>query len=382
MAHYMPWYVSPPTSSEWGWHWTMKHFDPENLTDGRREAASHYYPLIGLYDSNDPNALECHVLLMKLAGIDGVIIDWYGRDDFLDYAVNHRNTLHMVDFVRKAGLRFAIMYEDQTVKKEIDGNFLSAPNAVAHGRTLMKWVDKQWFSSPTYLKLNNHPVFMVFGPQYYKDKEWSQLFNDLHSAPSFFTLQDAKVAAATGGFSWPQPKDGTDESISKLSEFYERSKHWSAFVPSAYPRFHDIYQEAGVRPSWGMIDDLSGKTFKDTLDLAIESKPALIQLVTWNDWGEGTQIEPSVEFGYRDLETTQICRRKLDRSFHYTAQDLRLPVQLCLLRKEYRDNKSVGNVLDRISRDLFRGDTHHARQLLKSFDQSQAKPKDVAASHV
>ena len=31
-----------------------------------------YYPLIGLYDFNDPQALACHVLLMKFASIEGL----------------------------------------------------------------------------------------------------------------------------------------------------------------------------------------------------------------------------------------------------------------------------------------------------------------------
>ncbi len=67
-AHYMPWYSSKPVSGEWGYHWTMGHYDPDTIRwDGRREAASHDYPLIGLYDTRDPDALECQVLQMKLA---------------------------------------------------------------------------------------------------------------------------------------------------------------------------------------------------------------------------------------------------------------------------------------------------------------------------
>ena len=31
-----------------------------------------------------PTRLESKVLLMKLAGIDRVIVDWYGNDDYLD----------------------------------------------------------------------------------------------------------------------------------------------------------------------------------------------------------------------------------------------------------------------------------------------------------
>ena len=85
MVHYMPWFVSQPYSGSWGWHWTMNHFNP-NVTDpnGRKDIASWYYPLIGPYDSLDPAVLEYHVLLMKLAGIDGVIVDWYGMDNYND----------------------------------------------------------------------------------------------------------------------------------------------------------------------------------------------------------------------------------------------------------------------------------------------------------
>ena len=66
--------------SSWGIHWTMQYENP-NIVDamGKRQIASHYYPIIGPYDSTDPNVLEYHMLLMKYSGIDGVMIDWYGQ---------------------------------------------------------------------------------------------------------------------------------------------------------------------------------------------------------------------------------------------------------------------------------------------------------------
>ena len=58
LTHYMPWYESKAVSGQWGWHWTMNKFQPDKVVQGRRELASHYRPLIGAYDSNDPHALE------------------------------------------------------------------------------------------------------------------------------------------------------------------------------------------------------------------------------------------------------------------------------------------------------------------------------------
>jgi hypothetical protein len=53
----MPWYATKDVSGEWGWHWTMGHFDPDQKKwDDQREIASHDYPLIGPYDSGDDQA--------------------------------------------------------------------------------------------------------------------------------------------------------------------------------------------------------------------------------------------------------------------------------------------------------------------------------------
>src|SRR6185369_7452673 len=103
LAHYMPWFVAKPYSPNWGWHWTMNHFNPDTMdASGRRQIASWYYPQIGPYDSLDPVVLEYHVLLMKLGGIDGVIADWYGYDNYLDYGAVNQRTLALLSYTRKA----------------------------------------------------------------------------------------------------------------------------------------------------------------------------------------------------------------------------------------------------------------------------------------
>ena len=91
----------------------MNHFDPEQKKwDDQRKIASHDYPLIGPYDSGYDHALECQALLMKIAGLDGVIIDWYGTSDLNDHAMNHHNTQKFIQWLKKAGLSFAVCYEE------------------------------------------------------------------------------------------------------------------------------------------------------------------------------------------------------------------------------------------------------------------------------
>lgn len=367
MAHYMPWFEADALHRRWGWHWTMNHYHPDQKTGEKREAASHYYPLIGLYDSGDPDALECQALLMKLAGIDGVIIDWYGPDDFLDYGLIHRNTQRFIEIARKAGLRFAICYEDQSVPKWMAGNRLPEQDAVAHGQTLLRWMQRHWFTDSAYLRQDNRPVLLVFGGGYYRSDQWNTIFAGLPQEPEFFSESNRRPPAA-GAFDWPQPGHGTEQSLREMDAFYARATEWPAFIPSAFPRFHDIYQEAGVQTSWGKIEDRNGKTYAETLERALKSPASLIQLVTWNDWGEGTQIEPSLEFGCRDLEVTQRLRRRhIEGSFPYTAQDLRLPIALYALRKRFPHKQPIGAKLEEASQFLFAGNVARARRLIAAL---------------
>ena len=124
-THYMPWFETPATSNDkkWGQHWTMATCNPEQKDgNGKRQIASHYYPLIEPYASSDAVVLNYHTLLMKYSGIDGVMIDWYGTQDKYDYAPNRRNTEELVKAIERAGLQFAIVYEDQTLKELPDNN--------------------------------------------------------------------------------------------------------------------------------------------------------------------------------------------------------------------------------------------------------------------
>lgn len=348
LAHYMPWYESKPVSGKWGWHWTMNHFDPE-----KGKIASHYTPLIGAYDSNDPHALEYQALLMKYSGLDGAIIDWYGKEDVYDYATNHRNTLHFIKYLKKAGLKFAICYEDQTLPNLIKFKKVKEKDVVTHGKQLMNWVAKNWFSDKAYVRLKDKPVFLVFGPQYYKGLQWNEMLKGID-----LTIYgvNGKYDFPTDGYAWPYPKDGNE----RMVRFYKESTHVRGFLGVAYPRFHDIYAEAKVHDSWGSIPDDNGKTFDYTFKLAVNAKSPIIQIATWNDWGEGTQIEPSKEFGYRDLEKLQ----RLQKS-EYQPSDLRLIHRLFELRK--KSKPSQGATLDKAASFLFAGKSKDAARTLNTL---------------
>jgi hypothetical protein len=338
----------------------MGHFDPDRIDDGRRSIASEYYPLIGPYDSGDPQVLEYHLLLMKLAGIDGVIVDWYGLESFRDYAVLHANTQRLVEQVQRLGMKFAICYEDQTIPALVADQRLAASERVSHAAGEIEWLADHWFKLDGYVRLEGRPVLLSFGHAGLDDGEWTQCLQRLGDPVAYFSEHERRTAAM-GGFDWPVPQQG----LSHTTAFLKRSGSWPQAIPVAFPRFVDIYAKARVSEGYGVIPDERGKTLQSTLSQALASNARLIQIATWNDWGEGTQIEPSLEFGYRDLELVQRLRRShIDAKFVPTATDLRLPYRL-LEQRRAASTEADTKRLDAVAELLAAGKIIPARAALR-----------------
>lgn len=359
LAHYMPWYMAKPYSQVWGWHWTMNTFDPTGEKGGKPKLASHFTPLIGPYDSGDPAVLEYHLLTMKGAGIDGVIVDWYGLEDFRDYAFLHHNTVKLVEMIDKLGMKFAICYEDQTIPALVEGKKIAENQRVSHAVGDLEWMAEHWFSKRSYVAFDGKPVLLSFGQAGLTDQEWTETFKSLKKPINYFSLH-LRRTSAIGAFDWPIPSQG----MKAHERFLKEAKGWKSSIPVVCPRFVDIYEEAKVSKSYGRMEDEDGKAFRRMLESAFATKSPIVQLATWNDWGEGTIIEPSIEFGYRDLEVVQEFHRK-SKKLSANADDLKLAHQLYLQRKAGNDSFPSAD-LDRISNLLRDGEYREARQLLKT----------------
>ena len=382
MVHYMPWFVSKPYSGSWGWHWTMNYFNPNMINaNGEQQIASWYYPLIGPYDSADPAVLEYHVLLMKLAGIDGVIVDWYGMDNFDDYATNNLRTLALFNYARKAGLKFSLCYEDATIKQETNG-FITAGAAIAHAQQTLLYAETNFFTDPCFLRLNNAPVLLNFGPQYFQNSsDWTSIFSvlDPTNQPALFTEDNRLSPVGEGAFDWPpmslstgNPKTLSASTLENyLVSFEQKAKNqgWLNYVGSAFPRFHDIYGQVPNGASYGYLDDANGSTMTNTLSRAMTNSSAVVQIVTWNDFGEGTIVEPTREYGYRDLEIIQNLRRQyLDSSFPYHTNDLALALRFYNLRRQHANNPALASELNRIFTNLVSGQVSIANLQLTGME--------------
>jgi len=376
LVHYMPWYQAPPIDSSWGWHWTMNHFSPDSKdANGRREIASYYYPLTGPYDSRDPAVLEYQVLLMKLSGIDGVIVDWYGSENFWDYGILNESTQALFQYIKKAGLLFSVCYEDQTIRNMVDNKHIALEDARKNAQKEMLYLQTNWFRDDAYWRTSERPVLFVFGPQYFKSaSDWEKLFSILNTNPVFLTEDNSLPPVTTSSYPWPPmwaSQNGvlTDQVLNDyLESFYKKAAGWNFWVASAFPGFRDIYKEAGVSNGYGVLDARDGETLKSTLQFALDSKPDAVQLVTWNDYGEGTNIEPTDEYGYKYLGILQdTVRASINPTFAYTMDDLAIPFQIYQLRKQNEGNTEVNQQLDKVFQLIISGDLDAAKTILDQY---------------
>ena len=382
MVYYMPWFSAKPYNDAWGWHWTMDRFNPDTTNAvGQRQIASWYYPLIGPYDSSDPAVLEYHVLLMKLAGVDGVIVDWYGSADFMDYRGNNLATKKLFEFTRKAGLKFAICYEDQTIQHLIDANHLSAGDAIAQAQKEMQYLETNWFGDASYLRLDQRPVLLNFGPQYFMaGTNWEDIFSVLapSNQPAFFN-EDNRLSVSEGAFDWPpmwmSQAPGTGGVLSEaalksyLANFEQKAANWPASISSAFPRFHDFYQKAGGTGYLGYLGDHHGDTFRETLGRSLTNSSSIVQIVTWNDFGEGSMVEPTQQYGYRDLGLIQDYRRQyLDPNFTASTNDLAMALRFYNLRQRSAANPVLAQKLDVIFTNIVAGNIGDANLALKQLE--------------
>jgi hypothetical protein len=99
------------------------------------------------------------------------------------------------------------------------------------------------------------------------------------------------------------------------------------------------------------------------------SNADIVQIVTWNDYGEGTIVEPTQEENYTYLEIIQQDRISyIDPNFPYTAADLRLPTRLYTMRKTYQVDPVKMTQLDSVETYLFADQLAQAEILMNQVD--------------
>ncbi|MCA9136207.1 MAG: hypothetical protein KDB00_05595, partial [Planctomycetales bacterium] len=217
--HYMPWFETPDTlgGQNWGYHWTMTNQDPNVIdSEGHRQIASHYYPHIGPYASSDPDVIEYHLLLMKLAGVDGVVLDWYGvqgSNGDIDRLLANSNAI--IDRIDDVGLQFGVVLEDRFA------------TGLEDTKANMAYLRDNYFTDPSYIRQGSQadPLVMVFGPiKMQQPTQWTEILQQAGEDVDLLTLwyESGDVGAnGSGEYAWIYEDEALDNYLDHIANFYQ-----------------------------------------------------------------------------------------------------------------------------------------------------------------
>jgi hypothetical protein len=339
LMHYMPWFETPIFNGYWGWHWTMNNQNPDIVeNDGNRQIASHYHPLIGPYSSIDPDVIEYHLLLMKYSGVDVLAVNWYGThgtNGDIYSLLNNSNAI--IDKTQELGMSFAIILEDR---------FSSSISDVQNN---LSYANTNYFSRENYFRYGNenNPFLGIFGPiTYQTESDWDLIMSSINTSLSFLTLwnqSDEVGANGSGEYAWIYQDETTNHS-EFLNNFYlNNATSLDIVMGISYPGFHDFYSEGNAGDQLFFIDHNSTQTLEETMQLVTQYSDNidLLQFATWNDFGEGTMLEPTTEFGFSFLTSIQSFL-----GVNYNVDELEQIFRLYNLRKEYSSNSNIQSSLD------------------------------------
>ena len=244
------------------------------------------------YKSDDPAAVKAQVNNMLARGISGMIVDWYGpgsHEDSTALAAKTESESHTGQF------EFAIMQDA--------GGLNGCSNCTADVVKQLNYVAQTYESSSAYMRWNGRPVIFFFGVESLP-VDWDSVRANVQGNPVLvFQNNNGFTRAQSGGaFSWVMPSNASDADpmvLNYLHSFYNASQQHcdELTVGATYKGFDDtIASWSGNRH----IDQQCGQTWLQSFAALNQhynssNQLPMLQLVTWNDYEEGTEIESGID---------------------------------------------------------------------------------------
>jgi hypothetical protein len=243
------------------------------------------------YTSWDPAQVEKQLVDMQSRGVTGVIIDWYGPADptepttlaWLDAANNH------------PGFKIIIMIDKGAVS-------LSPCPGCNPQQTMVYLTNhilQNYAKSRAYATLDGKPIITQFDLDLHYNLDWNAV--EAQTSPNIawiFENSDGFMHPITSG-SWSWVNISANFGFDYLNQFYTIAQDYAHEMTwgATYKGFNDTLA------SWGqgrIINQQCGETWLQTFKLlnsyySSSKQLPILQLVTWNDYEEGTEIESGID---------------------------------------------------------------------------------------
>lgn len=304
LAFYYGWYGNPDVSKRW-YHW-------KNVDAARKHIdESTHYPTLGPYDSHDPKIVDTHCRQAKAIGLTGFIVSWWTKGDFHDQGIPL-----MLDTARKYGLTVSVYYETAPPR---------AHPSVKGAVDDLTYIVDRYGKHPAWLKVQGKPVIFVYGRAVHELKldGWASVISQFDAVrPRGAVLIGDEISAEAArvfhGIHTYNPTGLTKgKSLEEIRSWAKTT--FPEWVRTAGPNRiscvtiipgYDDSVQPSRKPPRPITERYDGKTYRVMWEEAIAANPDWVVITSWNEWHEGSEIEPSVELGDRDLNTTKEFSRK------------------------------------------------------------------------
>ncbi len=230
---------------------------------------THYHPTAGFYNSDTTAVITRHIQEMTYAGLDAGIASWWGQGQHSESTRIPALLNNAANTSNGKSLKWAPYYE-----KESTGD-----PTVAQISSDLSYIKTNYASNPNYLKVSGKPVIFV-----YTDGldacPMAQRWHDANTFGFYLVLKvfSGYTACTTQPDGWHQygPSTAVDS----------QGKYSYAISPGFW-----LYTEATPR-----LARLTDAQWTTNVTNMAASKAQFQLVTTFNEWGEGTAVEPATEW--------------------------------------------------------------------------------------
>ena len=273
--------------------------------------ASCDYPLIGPYDSDDPEVVRWHMKLAKAAGIDALLVDWWGEASWQKPAGLTYNAFIdvVLPIAEEEGMKVALF--DETAQFVEDFGTVKAWAA----EYLARFVE-----SPAYLRIDGEPVYAIYqvpfdprlspgqlvelrdyveervGPVYWMVDKMA------NGASPFLEGEALCVPEAFLALDWIDAfMDYGTFSVRRVHRYEDIAPLYKAFAQQAQGRGFDValpvhpgHNNSKLQTAPYVIPRGRGRTLAEYLGAAEAAGADAVIVTSFNEWPETTQVEPAI----------------------------------------------------------------------------------------
>jgi glycoprotein endo-alpha-1,2-mannosidase len=290
LAFYYPWYGP---ARHWGKVDALRH-DIE---------ASRDYPVKGAYDSHDPALIAWQINAAQTHGITGFIASWWGQGTYEDQAVPL--------LLQSAGQKhFKVTIYWETAPGE-------GQKQIDHAVDDLVYMLTRYGANHAFLKADGKPVILVYGRVMGQVPfaSWPEIIRRARAkAGDFLLIADGYSERNARLFDGLHTYNVCGEVKGKTPTELRAwaAAHYTGAVKLAreHGRIACVtvipgYDDTKIRHPGLKADRLDGRVYRVLWDEAIKAKPDWVLITTWNEWHEGSEIEPSLEYGGQYLQLTR-----------------------------------------------------------------------------